>query len=398
MRPSPPGFFERMDEEPDERFYGPPRLVTHIDDGAIAEVSGLYEELGVPDGEVLDLMSSWISHLPRPARRLVVLGMNESSSPTTTTRTRPWCGTSTPSRRCRSATASFDTVTCCVSVDYLVRPLEVFDEVARVLRPGGRFVCTFSNRCFPTKAIRGWLATDDSAHVEIVSQYFRRSRTVDAAGREQPAWEPPVIQHRNPEAAGDPLYAVWSTRRPDGALTRLRGVRGPGGAAMGYSRRCEDAAGTRRCDDTRGRRCDGGDRRGSAQSAGMSLTGTALAGSALLGLGGLTACGGGGDPPLAAPPPTATIVVDTAPPTTVPPPPTTAAAPPAPASGGPAPAAEAPPAAGAPLPAGGTVPGAAGAPGSTPALPAVPQPAPPPAPTTTTTAPPGRRALRRPAR
>ena len=201
-----------MDEEPDERFYGPPRLVTHIDDEAIAEVSRLYEELGVPDGEVLDLMSSWISHLPRPARRLVVLGMNEMELAHNDDADDAVVCDLNADPALPFADGSFDTVTCCVSVDYLVRPLEVFDEVARVLRPGGRFVCTFSNRCFPAKAIRGWLATDDSAHVEIVSQYFRRSRTRGDSG--QPAWEDPVTEHRNPGAGGDPLYTVWSTRRP----------------------------------------------------------------------------------------------------------------------------------------------------------------------------------------
>ena len=89
---------------------------------------------------------------------------------------------------------------CTVSVDYLVRPLEVFDEVARVLRPGAPFVCTFSNRCFPTKAIRGWLATDDEFHVRLVAEYFRRS-----AG-----WDEPRIDQR--PTPGDPLFAVWAHR------------------------------------------------------------------------------------------------------------------------------------------------------------------------------------------
>ena len=67
---------------------------------------------------------------------------------------------------------SFDAVTCCASVDYLVHPVEVFADVARVLRPGGMFVVTFSNRCFPSKAVRGWLANDDRGHVAIVDAYF----------------------------------------------------------------------------------------------------------------------------------------------------------------------------------------------------------------------------------
>jgi SAM-dependent methyltransferase len=101
------------------------------------------------------------------------------------------------------ANASFDAATCCVSVDYLVRPIEVFDDVARILRPGGPFVCTFSNRCFPTKAIRGWLATDDEAHLSTVAEYFRRSH----------GWGDVTVERRTPpEHPGDPLFAVWASR------------------------------------------------------------------------------------------------------------------------------------------------------------------------------------------
>jgi SAM-dependent methyltransferase len=210
----PEGFFDRYDEEPDERFYGPARIVTHIDDEAIAEVSLLYEELGVPDGEVLDLMSSWISHLPRRPPRLVALGMNAAELDSNEM-AHSWVVVDlNADPRLPFPDESFDAVTCCVSVDYLTSPLEVFDEAARVLRPGGRFVCTFSNRCFPSKAIRGWLASDESGHVALVVEYFRRSLLTDAAGRPQPAWDAPVAQHRNPDAPGDPLYAVWATRRP----------------------------------------------------------------------------------------------------------------------------------------------------------------------------------------
>ena len=93
-----------------------------------------------------------------------------------------------------------------MSIDYLVRPLEVFAEVARVLRPGGPFVCTFSNRCFPTKAIRGWLSTDDRGHAQIVATYFELT----------PGFDEPVAQHRNPGVRGDPLYSVWAQRSANG--------------------------------------------------------------------------------------------------------------------------------------------------------------------------------------
>jgi ubiquinone/menaquinone biosynthesis C-methylase UbiE len=96
---------------------------------------------------------------------------------------------------------AFDHATCCVSVDYLTRPVEVFREVARVVRPGGVFACTFSNRLFPTKAVRGWLYSDDETHQRIVAVYFAH-----AGG-----FEPAVIERRTPpDHTGDPLYAVWA--------------------------------------------------------------------------------------------------------------------------------------------------------------------------------------------
>ncbi len=200
----PPGFFDRHDDGPDTAFYGPPRLVTHIDDGAIAAVGGLYEELGIA-GRVLDLMASWVSHFPVPPDDLVVLGMNERELRANGAARDHVVHDLNADPALPFDDGSFDDAVCCVSVDYLVRPLEVFAEVARVLKPGGRFVCTFSNRCFPTKAIRGWLATDDAGHVRIVRRYFELT-----AG-----FGPPSSDLRtDPHAAGDPLYAVWAAVRP----------------------------------------------------------------------------------------------------------------------------------------------------------------------------------------
>ncbi len=201
----PPGFFDRQDPSDDADFYASPRFVTHIDDGAITAVSALYDELGVPDGRVLDLMSSWVSHLSRrPSEGLVVLGMNDAEL-----RANPLAESTVLQDLNRDPQlpfedAAFDSVLCCVSVDYLVRPVEVLREAARVLRPGGQVVCTFSNRCFPTKAIRGWLLTDDEEHVSIVSSYLSEAGFVDVAG-----------QLRTPASGGfrgyrdDPLYGVW---------------------------------------------------------------------------------------------------------------------------------------------------------------------------------------------
>ena len=197
----PAGFFRRTDEFSDDAFYADDRLVTHIDDRAIAAVGQLYERLELT-GRVLDVMSSWVSHFRTKPAELVALGMNAAELA---------ANAMADSSVVRDLNADptlpfdddrFDAVTCCVSVDYLVRPIEVFREVARVLAPGGLFVCTFSNRCFPTKAIHGWLANDEAMRCTIVAEYFRRSGGWD---------EPQIALCTPPSTSGDPLYAVWST-------------------------------------------------------------------------------------------------------------------------------------------------------------------------------------------
>jgi len=195
-------FFERADEHADAVFYGPPRLVTHLDDAAVSEVGRLYRQLGLA-GDVLDLMSSWVSHFDPPPERLTVLGMNAvelARNPAATARV---VHDLNADPQLPFADESFDAVTCCVSIDYLVAPVEVLTDVARVLRPGGQCALTFSNRCFPTKAIRGWLAASETGRVDIARSYF------DATG----AFETVHAELRNPGRRGDPLYAVWATRR-----------------------------------------------------------------------------------------------------------------------------------------------------------------------------------------
>ena len=171
----PPGFFERQDPSDDADFYAAPRFVTHIDEGAIRAVGELYDELGLPDGRVLDLMGSWVSHLlRRPGGGLVVLGMNAAELAANPLAEEHVLRDLNRDPQLPFADAAFDAVTCCVSIDYLVRPVEVLREIARVLRPQGVVVITFSNRCFPTKAIRGWLVTDDADHLAIVAPTLSR--------------------------------------------------------------------------------------------------------------------------------------------------------------------------------------------------------------------------------
>ena len=197
----PEGFFDRADPGSDSVFYAVPRIVTHIDDHAIEAVGRLYEELGI-DGEVLDLMSSWVSHFRRPPAALTVLGMNAHELERNAQARARVVHDLNAEPRLPFPDGAFDAAVCCVSVDYLVRPVEVFRDVARVLRPGGPFVCTFSNRCFPTKAIRGWLYTDDHDHCALVARYF------ELAG----GWSEATAERRPTPPGADPLFAVWAHR------------------------------------------------------------------------------------------------------------------------------------------------------------------------------------------
>ena len=216
--PFPSWFFDRDDPSPDGRFYAAPRLVTHIDDGAVAAVRDLYAELGVdgdgprPDGRprvVLDLMSSWVSHLRTAPDELVVLGMNAAELDANPMATRRVVQDLNVDPHLPLGDGTVDAVLCCVSVDYLVRPVEVLAEAARVLRPGGTLAITFSNRCFPTKAVHGWLATDDDGRCALVAEYVRRA---GGFGEPDVLLRTPPGPERGGTYRGDPLLAVVARR------------------------------------------------------------------------------------------------------------------------------------------------------------------------------------------
>jgi SAM-dependent methyltransferase len=179
--PAPPDFppdaFARQDEGDDRDFYAPPRLVTHIDDGAIAALRDFYGATLEPDGAVLDLMSSWVSHLPAelPLSEVVGHGMNAEELAANPRLTRWFVQDLNRDPVLPLEDAGLDAALCCVSVQYLQRPIEVFAEVRRALRPGGRFIVSYSNRCFPTKAVAIWRSLDLQRQASLIGLYFRRA-------------------------------------------------------------------------------------------------------------------------------------------------------------------------------------------------------------------------------
>jgi SAM-dependent methyltransferase len=193
--------FRRMDETPDEEFYRTPRIVTHIDDRAIAAVTQLYREFFPPGGEVLDLMSSWVSHLPSEIsyERVIGLGMNEVELRRNERLDAYVVQNLNTNPRLPFGDAEFDGVGICVSIDYLTRPIEVLREVGRVLRVGGPTIISFSNRCFPSKAVAVWHQLDDRGHMRLVERYLEEAGNFDNIRS---------LDRSSPRMFSDPLYAV----------------------------------------------------------------------------------------------------------------------------------------------------------------------------------------------
>ena len=198
----PPAAYAREDESADDRFYLVPRRVVHIDEGAIAALGRLYAEVLPAGGRVLDLMSSWRSHLPEGLRlrEVVGLGLNAEEMADNPQLTKAIVHDVNGDPRLPFGDETFDGAMCAVSIQYVTHPLLVFREVRRVLRPGAPFVVSFSNRCFPTKAVAVWLGTTDAQHLALVRTYF------EAAG----GWMDVTEEDRSPGGDGDPLYAVWA--------------------------------------------------------------------------------------------------------------------------------------------------------------------------------------------
>jgi SAM-dependent methyltransferase len=202
--------FQREDEDDDALFYLPPRLLAHIDDEAIAAVGRAYAELLPRGGSILDLMSSYLSHMPdevAPAR-LAGLGMNEAELRANSQLTEYVVHDLNRDPVLPYGDGEFDGAVVTVSAQYLTNPVEVFRDVARVLRPNAPFVVTYSNRMFPTKAVRIWRMLDDRDRASLIGAYFKHSR---AFGE--------VKARDYSSGRGDPLFAVWAHARLDEGLS-----------------------------------------------------------------------------------------------------------------------------------------------------------------------------------
>lgn len=196
----PAGAFARLDGEDDEIFYEPPRLVCHIDDGAIAALTQFYRTVLPAGGVLLDLMSSWVSHLPPEIAYAQIIGhgMNAAELAANPRLSRWFVQNLNRDPALPLAGNSVDAAMICVSIQYLEHPVTVLRDLARVLRPGGPLVIAFSNRCFWTKAVAVWRALDDDGHARLVQQYLRHAGFAEIADHRLAEW---VEDERDPMIA-----------------------------------------------------------------------------------------------------------------------------------------------------------------------------------------------------
>ncbi len=197
-----------MDESSDADFYTEPRLVTHIDDATIAALTGLYREVLPAGGVILDLMSSWVSHLPPDVEyaRVAAVGMNRVELEHNPRLSDFAVQDLNATPELPYPDATFDAVVNAVSIQYLTRPVEVYASVRRVLKPGGLALVATSHRCFPTKAIAAWHTASPRDLIRLIQHYF------ELAG----GFAPGEFIDRSPPGGADPLWVVPARRLLEG--------------------------------------------------------------------------------------------------------------------------------------------------------------------------------------
>lgn len=215
-----PENFSRDDERPDTIFYQKPRFVSHLDSLALSTIEGLLVRLIPKDCHVLDLMASHDSHI-RPEispASVTGLGLNAEELAANEILTTRVVHDLNANPALPFSDESFDAVINTVSVDYIVHPLDIFREVARILKPDGRFLLIFSNRMFPPKTVNIWKQMNESQRWDLVKHYFQATGlffvegTFESKGKPRPT-DDKYFSYGIPS---DPVYAIWAKKKGGG--------------------------------------------------------------------------------------------------------------------------------------------------------------------------------------
>lgn len=204
----------KLDQSQDDLFYSFPRFVTHVDDNFINQLTELYRQQLQPQTKILDLMSSWVSHLPPEMKFTYVVGhgMNEEELAKNPRLDNYFVQNLNENPQLPLENEDFDAVLCAVSVQYLQYPEAVFSEIARVLKPNGVAIFSFSNRMFYQKAIAAWRDATDRQRIYLVKSYFQSVKAFNTPQVVATQPELPTILQMLGIGGKDPFYAVLARK------------------------------------------------------------------------------------------------------------------------------------------------------------------------------------------
>jgi SAM-dependent methyltransferase len=204
----------KLDASNDLQFYDAPRFVTHVDEGFIQQLTDLYRDRLKPNSRVLDLMSSWVSHLPSDVEfdHVAGHGMNGAELARNPRLNHYFVQNLNANPKLPLEDQTFDAVICTVSVQYLQYPEAIFSEVYRVLKTDGIAIFSFSNRMFYQKAIAAWRDGSERDRVELVKSYFAAEHRFSSPEVVEQAGVSSKIFQMFGLPGGDPFYAVMARR------------------------------------------------------------------------------------------------------------------------------------------------------------------------------------------
>jgi len=210
----------KLDETDDSLFYSFPRFVTHVDEAFIDQLTTLYRNRLKPQTRILDLMSSWVSHLPNDIEFAHVEGhgMNAEELAKNSQLDHYFIQDLNQNPKLPLSDQDFDAVLICVSVQYLQYPEAIFSEIHRILKPGGICIVSFSNRMFYQKAISAWREGTETSRVELVKGYFNSVQVNSLAGFNSPEIistqsKTPLFMQMLGMGGSDPFYVVIGSRQ-----------------------------------------------------------------------------------------------------------------------------------------------------------------------------------------
>jgi SAM-dependent methyltransferase len=163
----------KLDDSDDALFYSVPRFVTHLDDRFLETLTQLYRDRLMPHTRILDLMSSWVSHLPKemPFAHVEGHGLNAEELAHNPRLNHSFVQNLNQNPKLPLPDQSFDAVLNTASVQYLQYPEAVFSEIYRILKPNGTAIISFSNRMFYDKAIQAWRDSSEADRLALVKTY-----------------------------------------------------------------------------------------------------------------------------------------------------------------------------------------------------------------------------------